>query len=184
MNNCIKSRPKIAFNDNDQEWVCSTLASLIEVHSGQDYKHLNEGDVPVYGTGGWMLNVDGVLSNENAVGIGRKGTIDKPFLLNAPFWTVDTLYYCTVKNNSNLDFIYALFQSIDWKTKDESTGVPSLSKKAILDTTVSYPVHKEDQMKIGKILNILDKLIAFEKEKYESLICAYQCVILRISGLE
>ncbi len=44
-----------------------------------------------------MTSVSEPLSEIDAVGIGRKGTINKPYLLEAPFWTVDTLFYCTPK---------------------------------------------------------------------------------------
>ena len=75
-----------------------------------DYKHLEEGDIPVYGTGGYMLSVNKALSDDkDAVGIGRKGTIDKPYILRAPFWTVDTLFYCIPKGNNSLGFLYPLF---------------------------------------------------------------------------
>ena len=36
----------------------------------------SEGDIPVYGTGGYMLSVSEALSyDKDAIGIGRKGTI-------------------------------------------------------------------------------------------------------------
>lgn len=70
------------------------MGEVVDVRSGHDYKHLYEGNIPVYGTGDYMLNVDKALSeNEDAIGIERKGTIDKPYLLKSPFWTVDTLFY-------------------------------------------------------------------------------------------
>lgn len=73
---------------------------MIIVGNGMDYKDLNEGDIPVYGTGGYMISVDKALSyKKDAVGIGRKGTIDNPYVLKAPFWTVDTLFYCIPKRN-------------------------------------------------------------------------------------
>lgn len=59
---------------------------MIIVGNGMDYKDLNEGDIPVYGTGGYMISVDKALSyKKDAVGIGRKGTIDNPYVLKAPF---------------------------------------------------------------------------------------------------
>ena len=52
----------------------------MEVCSGRDYKHLEAGNIPVYGTGGYMLSVSEALSYDvDAIGIGRKGTIDKPY---------------------------------------------------------------------------------------------------------
>nr|WP_244048938.1 hypothetical protein [Lactiplantibacillus plantarum] len=65
----------------------------MDVHSGKDYKHLQNGAIPVYGTGGYMVSVNDKLSDVDAIGIGRKGTIDKPQYLSAPFWTVDTLFF-------------------------------------------------------------------------------------------
>ena len=83
----------------------------------------------MYGTGGYMLSVNEALSyKQDAIGIGRKGTIDKPYILKAPFWTVDTLFYAFPKGKNELNFLNCIFQNIDWKKKDESTGVPSLSK--------------------------------------------------------
>ena len=130
-----------------------------------DYKHLNEGNIPVYGTGGYMLSVDKALSeNKDAIGIGRKGTIDKPYILKAPFWTVDTLFYCIPKDNYDLDFTNCLFQNIDWKKKDESTGVPSLSKVIINSVETFIPSYAE-QKKIGEYFLSLDHLITLHQRK-------------------
>ena len=142
---------------------------MVEIGSGMDYKHLGEGDIPVYGTGGYMLSVDSALSEEkDAIGIGRKGTIDKPYILRAPFWTVDTLFYCIPKENYDLDFTNCLFQTIDWKKKDESTGVPSLSKVIINNVEAVVPSFDE-QKKIGEYFNSLDNLITLHQRKLELL---------------
>ena len=134
-----------------------------------DYKHLGIGDIPVYGTGGYMLSVDVALSeNNDAIGIGRKGTIDKPYILRAPFWTVDTLFYCIPKYNHNLDFTNCLFQNIDWKNKDESTGVPSLSKVIINSIETSIPSY-EEQKKIGEYFKSFENLIILHQRKLEML---------------
>lgn len=134
-----------------------------------DYKHLSVGEIPVYGTGGYMCSVDKALSyDEDAIGIGRKGTIDKPYILAAPFWTVDTLFYAIPKNKKSLDFTFDLFQIIDWKRKDESTGVPSLSKVAINDTDVIVPSQKE-QEKIGNYFRILNYRIDLHQRKLTKL---------------
>lgn len=108
-----------------------------------------------------MLSVNKALSQKDAVGIGRKGTIDNPFILNAPFWTVDTLFYCIPKA-LNLSFLYAIFQTINWKALDESTGVPSLSKTTINDIDFAHPKRAE-QDKIGTLFKHLDTLITLHQ---------------------
>ena len=142
---------------------------MVNIGSGMDYKHLGEGNIPVYGTGGYMCSVDKALSNDkDAIGIGRKGTIDKPYLLRAPFWTVDTLFYCIPKEDYDLDFTSCLFQNVDWKKKDESTGVPSLSKLIISNVETDTPTFDE-QIKIGEYFSNLDHLITLHQRKCEEM---------------
>ena len=150
-------------------WEQRKLEDIVSVCSGKDYKHLNEGDIPVYGTGGYMLSVSEALSYfDDAIGIGRKGTIDKPYILKAPFWTVDTLFYAIPKEKTALDFVYCLFQIIDWKSKDESTGVPSLSKVAINSVDISIP-KSEEQVRIGAVFFKIDNLITLHQRQVEKL---------------
>ena len=108
-----KCVPKVRFREFSEEWERRRLKEIVDLCSGKDYKHLSEGNIPVYGTGGYMLSVDKALSYErDAIGIGRKGTIDKPFILRAPFWTVDTLFYAVPSDYENIDFLYDIFQKI------------------------------------------------------------------------
>ena len=146
------------------DWEQRKLGEALLVNSGKDYKSLNRGNVPVYGTGGYMLSVDRALSNEDAIGIGRKGTIDRPQYLTAPFWTVDTLFFLTMKNQNDLKFFYALFQKINWKKYDESTGLPSLSKSTLNNIFLKNPNYKE-QKKIGLLLSQIDVLITLQQRK-------------------
>ena len=147
-------------------WEQRKLGEIIEVNSGKDYKHLKSGNIPVYGTGGYMLSVNDALSfDKDAIGIGRKGTIDKPYILKSPFWTVDTLFYAIPKENYTLNFVFGIFQKIDWKSMDESTGVPSLSKATINNVRVSYP-NSTEQIKIGQYFSKLDDLITLHQRLY------------------
>ncbi len=152
--------PEIRFKGFEGDWVAKKLGDLIDLGSGRDYKHLSLGDIPVYGTGGYMLSVNEALSaTTDAIGIGRKGTIDNPYILRAPFWTVDTLFYAIPRTENYLDFVYCVFQRIDWKQKDESTGVPSLSKVAINGVSV-LSTNPPEQQKIGTYFRTLDSLIS------------------------
>ena len=112
-----------------------------------------------------MPRVDEALSYaRDAVGIGRKGTIDKPYLLKAPFWTVDTLFYAIPKSDMDLEFVHCSFLNVDWKSKDESTGLPSLSKEAINETIALVPSFNE-QSRLGEFFSDLDSLITLHQRK-------------------
>ena len=144
-------------------WEQRKFSDVVDVCSGKDYKHLKEGPIPVYGTGGFMTSVDEALSyDRDAVGIGRKGTIDKPYLLKAPFWTVDTLFYAIPKSDIDLEFVHCSFLNVDWKSKDESTGLPSLSKEAINETIALVPSFNE-QSQLGEFFNNLNSLITLHQ---------------------
>lgn len=161
--------PQLRFAGFADAWEQRKLGEMIVVYSGRDYKHLKNGKIPVYGTGGFMLNVDKALSeNEDAIGIGRKGTINKPYILKAPFWTVDTLFYAIPHNCNSLKFIYCIFQKINWKKYDESTGVPSLSKQTINAVEVTTPTQAEQEL-IGTMFKQLDNLIAVNQRKVDLL---------------
>ena len=167
-------------------WEQRKLGELVDVCSGRDYKHLSEGTIPVYGTGGYMLSVNDALSyDRDAIGIGRKGTIDRPYILKAPFWTVDTLFYAIPREKVDLNYAFDIFQNIDWKKKDESTGVPSLSKTAINDIDVLAPKHDEQQI-IGQFFAAIDNLITLHQRKGKAAVsgCFLNCFSLEKSSAQ
>jgi len=161
-------KPKIRIKGFTGEWKETTYGESVTINSGMDYKHLSIGDIPVYGTGGYMLSVNESLSDTDAIGIGRKGTIDKPQLLKAPFWTVDTLFFMTPQKGINLNFLFALSQKTNWRKYDESTGVPSLSKVNIAKIDIKIP-KEEEQKAIAFFFSSLDSLIQSTTKKIESL---------------
>ena len=163
-----QTHPEIRLDGFEEEWERKSLSEVCTINSGRDYKHLKNGDIPVYGTGGYMLSVNEKLSDEDAIGIGRKGTIDKPYLLSAPFWTVDTLFYVTCKVGYDLYYLFLIFQKVRWKKFDESTGVPSLSKKTIEKVVSKFPSLPEQQA-IGSYFSNLDNLINSHQEKITQL---------------
>ena len=161
--------PALRFEGFSDPWEQRRLGEVVDVRSGRDYKHLKPGLIPVYGTGGLMTYVNEALSkNEDAIGIGRKGTIDQPYKLYAPFWTVDTLFYAIPKIGIDIEFALSCFLRINLKAKDESTGLPSLSKSAINDTRILLPDARE-QSRIGTLFSKLDSLIALHQRKHEKL---------------
>jgi type I restriction enzyme S subunit len=56
---------------------------------------------------------------------------------------------------------------VNWKEKDESTGVPSLSKVIINSTDVKVPTLAE-QEKIGEYFSKLDSIITLHQRKVDA----------------
>ena len=154
-----------------EDWEVVKLNDILKIGSGKDYKHLEKGNIPVYGTGGFMLFVNKSLYNGESVCIGRKGTIDKPMFLTGKFWTVDTLFYTHLFKGIKPKFLYYSFLQIDWRKYNEASGVPSLSKKTIEVIKIPLPPLKE-QEKIVDILSTADEkidIIALQITKTEEL---------------
>ena len=110
----------------------------------------------VYGTGGLITYANSFLTDKPTVCIGRKGTIDKPLYFEKPIWTVDTLFYSEIKETIP-KFVYYLFQTIDWKIYNQSTGVPSLTSDVIEKIKVYIPNNRNEQIKITSLFSLLDQ---------------------------
>jgi type I restriction enzyme S subunit len=157
--------PKLRFAEFDGVWKVKQIANILTIGSGKDYKHLSSGNIPVYGTGGFMTAVNEFIFDGESVCIGRKGTIDKPMFLNEKFWTVDTLFYTHSFSGVTPKFVYSLFQNIIWYKYNEASGVPSLSKNTIGKIEVTIPQLPEQQ-KIASFLTEVDtKLSQLTKKK-------------------
>jgi len=150
-------------------WKKVKLGECLTIGNGQDYKHLQSGVIPVYGTGGVMTYVDDYLYEGETVCIGRKGTINKPMYYSGKIWTVDTLFYTHSFIGVMPLFIYYIFCNIDWNKYNEATGVPSLSKETIYKIELSIPDLPE-QRRIAKILSGIDRKIEVEEKVLEKYI--------------
>lgn len=162
---------QLRFKDEDgkdfADWEEKTISEVLSIGSGRDYKHLDTGKIPVFGTGGLMTYVDSFLHDGATVCIGRKGTIDKPMYFEGKLWTVDTLFYTFNFINSVPKFIYYVFQSINWKSHNEASGVPSLSKSTIEKIEIKVP-SKEEQTKIANFLSAIDEKIELVAQQIEA----------------
>jgi type I restriction enzyme S subunit len=159
---------EIRFDDDGgnefPDWEEKRIGDALTIGSGKDYKHLNFGSVPVYGTGGLMTYVDDFLFEGESVGIGRKGTIDRPVWLTGKFWTVDTLFYTHSFVDTLPRFIFYVFQRINWKKYNEASGVPSLSKSTLEKIKVEIPSSAE-QRKISEFLSHIDSKLELLNEE-------------------
>lgn len=142
-----------------EEWEVKKLGTVFDIGNGRDYKHLNTGKIPVYGTGGLMTYVNEYLYDGETVCIGRKGTINMPQYHNGKIWTVDTLFYTYNFRKTDVKFLYYLAQIIDWNAYNTATGVPSLTSRNVSNILVSLPPLHE-QHRIASALTSIDNLIS------------------------
>lgn len=145
------------------------LGDVLKVKHGKSQKEVadDSGPYPIIGSGGEFGYASEFLHNKPSVLIGRKGTIDRPIFMDSPFWVVDTMFYTEIFKGFDPKYIFYLFQSIDWRSKNEASGVPSLSGKIVEEIEVRIPDY-QTQRAIAKALSDIDELIAAlnsEKDK-------------------
>lgn len=162
--------PSFRFPDflNKQSWRKLEFSKLFKIGGGKDHKHLSSGNIPVYGSGGYMRSANEYLYDGESACIGRKGTINKPIFLTGKFWTVDTLFYTHSFKDCLPKFIFLLFQNINWLALNEAGGVPSLSKIIISKVEVMVP-DIDEQQKIVNCIFSLDEIIEQQKKKIVAL---------------
>lgn len=157
--------------DIPEDWEVKSLGEMLKIGYGKDYKNLKSGNVPVYGTGGYMTSVNDFLYEGETVCIGRKGTIDKPQYHSGKIWTVDTLFYTYDFKSLNPKYLFYKFCLIDRLSMNEASGVPSLTAKNIEDIQITIPT-EEEQTAIANVLSSMDKEIETlntKLEKYRNL---------------
>lgn len=143
-----------------EDWDVKAFGRVMRIRHGKDQKliQVNDGQYPIFGTGGEMGTTNTFIYDKPSVLIGRKGSINKPRYIDTPFWTVDTLFYSEVNKEASAKFIYYKFCMIDWMQYNEASGVPSLNASTIESVLASFPEFKE-QTVIASILSDFDEEI-------------------------
>lgn len=164
-----------------EEYQAYKLNEIMKIKHGKDQKKVQKenGRYPILGTGGIIGRTDDFLYDKESVLIGRKGTIDRPYYMDKPFWTVDTLFYSEINEGFLPKYIYYLFNLIPWKYYNEATGVPSLSASNIGSIKVKLP-GLESQKKISEILTKIDEEIELLKKESEYLKLQRQSVMQQL----
>ncbi|MFI3150308.1 restriction endonuclease subunit S [Streptococcus suis] len=145
------------------------LGEVITIFNGTKYDHLNEGNIPLYGSGGLMSYVDDFLYNGKALLLPRKGTLDNIMYVDEAFWTVDTMYYATVNSNEVNDYyLYSYLSILNLAILDSGSTLPSMTKTAYQTIDILLPT-KVEQDKVARLLFVLDQKIAINNQINEEL---------------
>lgn len=134
------------------------LQDILKIKNGKDYKSFNTGNYPVYGSGGIMAYVDTFAYDKPSVLIPRKGSIDKLYYVDVPFWNVDTIFYTDINNEIVLTkYVYYWLQKEHLEKLNTAGGVPSLTQTVLNKVKIAVPP-LEEQERIVSILDRFDKL--------------------------
>ena len=138
-----------------------TLSELVTIKYGKNQKkvHSDDGNIPIYGTGGLMGYATTSLYDKPSVLIGRKGTIGKVKYVEHPFWTVDTLFYTIINTDIvHPKYLYYVMSLIDLNNYNEGTTIPSLRTETLNRLEFDIPLIEEQEIVLS-CLNPIDKKI-------------------------
>lgn len=146
-------------NNQPVEW--KKLGEVCRIKNGRDYKHLGEGQVPVYGSGGIMKYVDEYVYDKPTVLIPRKGSLSNLFYVDTPFWNVDTIFYTEIDSNQICPkFLFHFLSTQKLEKLNMAGGVPSLTQTILNRLPIPIPPLSVQ----SRIVEILDKFTAMEAE--------------------
>lgn len=146
---------------SDMGWRECKLGDALELKYGKDHKALNDGDIPVYGSGGIMRYADSFLYDKESILIPRKGTLNNIFYIDGvkPFWTVDTIFWSKINTEKVFGkFLFYYLKTIDFANLNVGSAVPSLTTKVLNEIEISMP-SLEEQKAIAEVLSSLDDKI-------------------------
>jgi type I restriction enzyme S subunit len=123
-------------------WKTGKLSSVCEIKYGKDHKHLEDGDIPVYGSGGIMRYADKALFEKESILIPRKGTLSNLFYVSKPVWSVDTMFYTIIKQESIRKYLFYLLKSLNLASMNVGSAVPSLTTEILNRIEIIIPDNK------------------------------------------
>lgn len=124
-------------------WQLVPLKRLMNVASGKEVTievPPSDTAVPVYGSGTAPFKYTfESISDEPSIIFGRKGTLGHPYLVEPPFWAVDTAYLATPRKGTSVQYLYYLLKCFDWQPFVTNTAKPSLVASDIMAEKVPLP---------------------------------------------
>ena len=137
------------------------LKDILTIKNGSDYKKYGEGNIPVYGSGGVMTHIDTFAYDKPSVLIPRKGSLDKLYYVDVPFWTVDTIFWTDIDvSKVEPKYVYYCLEKKHLEKLNKAGGVPSLTQEVLNRVEVPVPPLEVQR----EIVRILDKFTQLRAE--------------------
>ena len=149
-------------------WEDTKLSELLEVKYGKDYKHLESGNIPLYGSGGVMKFVNAILYDKPSILIPRKGSLQNILLVDVPFWSVDTMFYSIIKETYFRYYVYYYLCGIDFYALNHGAAVPSTTAELLNNLQIIKP-KKEELKNFNSRAEILFKKVRENNKQSQTL---------------
>ena len=131
------------------------LCDILKIKNGKDYKMFGEGNIPVYGSGGIIAYTSKFAYNKPSVLVPRKGSIDKLYYVEEPFWNVDTIFYTEIDEKVVLPkYVFYCLENEHLEKLNTAGGVPSLNQTVLNKVKIYIPSLDEQKNIVSKLDNL------------------------------
>jgi len=90
---------------------------------------------------------------------GRYGTIGEVFIVDEPFWPLNTTLYVRDFHGNDPRFIYYLLHTFDFRSFSGKSGVPGVNRNELHRESVTLPTDIAEQRAIAAVLCDMDALL-------------------------
>jgi len=143
-------------------WSSLRLGDLITLKRGYDLPtpdRVDTGSVPVVSSSGICGWHDEPRVQSPGVVTGRYGSVGAVFLLEQPFWPLNTTLYVQDFKGNDEKFVFYYLQSLPFERYSDKTSVPGVNRNDLHRIWVKRPPLPE-QRAIAAILSTWDEAIA------------------------
>lgn len=138
-------------NGIPEGWKIERLTKLVGIKYGKDHSKLDDGNIPVYGSGGIMRYCNKALYDKETVLIPRKGSLNNIMYANRPLWTVDTMFYSIMLRKNFAKYLYYVLSKIDMESFNAGAALPSMTTEILSHFKIIVPDNKTLELFDNKI---------------------------------
>lgn len=165
-------------------WEYKRWKEVLTIINGKNQSAVvdENGEYPIYGSGGIMGYANNWLCPGNCVIIGRKGNINKPIFVETKFWNVDTAFGLNANKEYLLPkFLYYFCLDYNFERHNKAVTIPSLTKADLLKIDIPLPP-KSTQLAIVSELDKINELIRLKKEQLKDFDKLAQSIFYEMFG--
>ncbi|MCL7928738.1 restriction endonuclease subunit S [Halomonas llamarensis] len=155
----------------NSDWLEIQLGDFLELKRGYDLpiKRRIAGGVEVISSSGPSgLHYEAKVKGPGVV-TGRYGTIGKVFYSERDFWPLNTTLYVKDFKGNHPEFVYYFLKTLDYLQYSDKAAVPGVNRNHLHKAWVRVPSNVADQIRIAKMLSVLDRKITLNTQINQTL---------------
>lgn len=148
-----------------EAWSAKPLIEVATLQRGRDLPadRRTAGDVPVVGSHGIVGYHGEAVAPGPGVLVGRSGSVGEVFLIESPYWPLNTALWVKEFHGNDPRFVYYLLQRVDFARYAAGVSVPTLNRNLVHPIRVAVPALHEQRVIAAQLASVDSRILAQEK---------------------